>query len=226
VAKQQGAGEKGESLGRLPPGRHGLSREFVTQNQRNRLTAGMIAAVAEHGYHDATISQITAAAGVSRRTFYSYFSSKEECFFDTYDVIADQLRAQARSAASPYTDWRDQVRARFDTTLEFFSSNPDLARYCLIAPSRAGDKIADRLRQAVDEVYEELVQGMPPSIAENAPSPAVQQSMIGGAATLVMEKVQAGEGENLTEMLTDLLELFLTPYLGREEAVRVARQGA
>jgi hypothetical protein len=50
--------------------------------------------------------------------------------------------------------------------------------------------------------------------------------MIGGAATLVMEKVQAGEGENLTELLTDLLELFLTPYLGREEAVRVARQGA
>jgi hypothetical protein len=41
-------------------------------------------------------------------------------------------------------------------------------------------------------------------------------------AALVMEKVEAGEGERLTELLPDLLEIFLTPYLGREEAVKEA----
>ena len=50
VAKDREGGDAAAGgLGRLPPGRHGLSREFVTENQRNRLTAGMIAAVAEHG---------------------------------------------------------------------------------------------------------------------------------------------------------------------------------
>jgi AcrR family transcriptional regulator len=224
VAKDREGGDSATGgLGRLPPGRHGLSREFVTENQRNRLTAGMIAAVAEHGYHDATIAEIAAAAGVSRRTFYSYFSSKEDCFFDTYEVIGDHLRDAATAAAAEHEHWQDQVRARILTTLEFFGSNPDLARFCLIAPSRAGDKIAGRFRQAVTEVYDELIGGMPAEIAAKAPSAAVQQSLIGGMAALVMEKVEAGEGDTLPELLPDFLELFLTPYVGRAEAIRAAR---
>ena len=101
VAKgNQAGGDPAPGLARLPPGRHGLSREFVAKNQRDRLTAGMIATVAEHGFHEATITQIAAAAGVSRRTFYSYFSSKEECFFDTFGQVADHLEG-AMTAAGP-----------------------------------------------------------------------------------------------------------------------------
>jgi AcrR family transcriptional regulator len=222
-AGEEGDREEGQ-LGRLPPGRHGLSREFVIRNQRDRLTSGMIRAVAENGYHDATISQITKAAGVSRRTFYTYFSSKEDCFFDTYEIVAERLRELSRDAASKESGWPAQARARIATTLEFFGSNPDLARFCLIVPSRAGDKIAARFQRAVTEVYDELAAGMPTAVADAAPSPAVQQSMIGGMAALVMEKVEAGEGERLTDLLPDLLVLFLTPYLGRDEAVKVARQ--
>jgi AcrR family transcriptional regulator len=93
VSKRAGAGDDPAlRLARLPPGRHGLPREFVTQNQRDRLAAGTIAVVAERGLNEATITQICAAAGVSRRTFYSYFSSKEECFFAAYDTIAEHLK--------------------------------------------------------------------------------------------------------------------------------------
>jgi AcrR family transcriptional regulator len=222
----KGNDPEGGPLGRLPSGRHGLSREFVVRNQRDRLTAGMIRAVAENGYHEATISQITEAAGVSRRTFYTYFKSKEECFFDTYEIIAEGLRELARDAASKESDWPAQARVRVATTLQFFASNPDLARFCLIVPARAGDKIAARFQQAVKEVYDELAAGMPAKVADRAPSPAVQQSMIGGMAALVMERVEAGEGERLTALLPDLLEIFFTPYLGREEAVKEARKGS
>ena len=38
--------------------RHGLPRDFVVQNQRDRLAAGIIAAVSEFGYHETTITQI------------------------------------------------------------------------------------------------------------------------------------------------------------------------
>jgi hypothetical protein len=143
-------------------------------------------------------------------------------------VIADHLRDAATAAAAEHEDeeWQYQVRARIITTLEFFSSNPDLARFCLIAPSRAGDRIAGRYRQAVAEVYDELIGAMPAEIDAKAPSAAVQQSLIGGMAALVMEKVEAGEGDTLPALLPDFLELFLTPYVGREEAVRVARQAS
>src|SRR6187455_2663699 len=67
-------------LAGLPPGRHGLPREFVAHNQRERLIAGLAEAVAENGYAGTTIAHIPRQAAVSRRTFYEHFSSKDECF--------------------------------------------------------------------------------------------------------------------------------------------------
>jgi AcrR family transcriptional regulator len=210
-------------LSRLPPGRHGLSREFVSQNQRDRITAGIIAAVAERGYRDAKVSDITAAAGLSRRTFYTYFASKAECFFATFDLIADHLREAATAAAAPYEEWPAKVRARLGALLDVFATNPDLARYVLIAPPRAGADIAARYGQAMDEVLAELIEGMPPELAAKQPSHATEHALIGGAAALIVRKVEAGEGAQLPDLLPDLLERTLTPFLGRDEAIRFAR---
>jgi AcrR family transcriptional regulator len=224
VTERERPGEdSAPGLPRLPPGRHGLSREFVAENQRDRLMAGIIAVVAERGYHDATITQIAAAAGVSRRTFYTYFSSKEECFFATYDMVARHLREAARSAAAEQPSWPERVRAKFAAALEFFAANPDLARFLMIAPPRAGNEIAARFHLAINNALAEVTEGMPPPPAVRAPSQAVQQSLVGGVAALVVRKVETGEGERLPELLPDLLELTLAPYLGREEAARLAR---
>jgi AcrR family transcriptional regulator len=221
-AREGEGGDGGERLPRLPPGRHGLTREFVTENQRDRLAAGMIAAVAEHGYHEATMTQIAAAAGVSRRTFYLLFSSKDECFFETYDLIADHLHRAATEAGRPIRSWPERLRARLQAVLEVFAENPDLARFVLIAPPRAGEAIAARFRKAMDEVLVELTGDMPKSIARKKPSRAAEHALVGGGVALIVAKVEAGEGERLAELLPDLTELALTPYIGRSEAAKVA----
>lgn len=222
MAKREPAGDdSGSGLHRLPPGRHGLSREFVVKNQRDRLTAGMIAAVAEHGYHDVTISQIAAAAGVSRRTFYTYFSSKEECFLATYDVIAMHLFESARAAAETHEEWPERVSAKIASVLEVFAANPDLVRFYLIAPPRAGNEIAERSVLSARRILAELTHEMPDDARK--PSEAVEKALVGGMASLIARKVEAGEGESLPDLLPDLVELFLAPYLSRERAARVAR---
>src|ERR1700710_3245039 len=86
---------------RLPAGRHGLPREFVAENQRERLLNGVVEAVAEHGYNAATIGAITAAAQISRRTFYEYFRDKEGCFLAAYEMIDDHVRASMLAARGP-----------------------------------------------------------------------------------------------------------------------------
>jgi hypothetical protein len=72
-SKEEGT-EQRAGLPRLPPGRHGLPREFVVENQRQRIAAGMIEVVVERGYLATTVTQVVAAAGVSRRTFYNYYA--------------------------------------------------------------------------------------------------------------------------------------------------------
>jgi AcrR family transcriptional regulator len=211
-------------LARLPPGRHGLPREFVTRNQRDRLAAGTISVVAERGLNEATITQICAAAGVSRRTFYTYFSSKEACFFAAYETIAEHLRIATDAAAAEREEWPVQVAAKLGATLEFLAANPDLARFFLIAPQRAGEEVASRYRRGMDRAVEYLCEGMPPPPATKAPSEAVASSLVGGMVALVVRKVEAGEGDHLPELLPDLVELFLTPYLGRTKAVQAGHE--
>lgn len=212
--------EPAPGLARLPPGRHGLPREFVTENQRGRLTAGIIAVVAEGGYHDATITRIAAAAGVSRRTFYSYFSSKQECFLDAYDQIAAHLRSAGAAAAAPHEEWPDRVAAKLRSALEVFAANPDLVRFYLVEAPRAGDEVAAHYRFGAVRALADLTARRPPSVRQ--PSEAVEYALMGGIAALIADRVQIGEGDRLPDLLPDLLVLVLTPYLGREAAVRIA----
>jgi AcrR family transcriptional regulator len=59
----------------LPPGRHGLERDFVRANQRHRLLEALSRAVDEKGYRGVTIADVAGRARVSRRTFYEHFGS-------------------------------------------------------------------------------------------------------------------------------------------------------
>ena len=95
---------------RLPPGRHGLPRDFVAENQRERLLNGVVEAVAEHGYNATTIGKITDAAKISRRTFYEYFEGKEDCFLAAYEMIDGHVRGAMLAAGDPAEPWPEQVR--------------------------------------------------------------------------------------------------------------------
>ncbi|MGN6258892.1 MAG: TetR/AcrR family transcriptional regulator [Solirubrobacterales bacterium] len=213
--------EEQARLARLPPGRHGLRREFVEENQRDRLVAGTIAAIAEKGYRDATVADIARAAGVSRRTFYAHFSSKEDAYLATYEVIARHLAEASLAAGERERSWARRVRAEIGGAMEFFAANSDLVRFYLVAPPRAGEAIAGRYRVGAERVLAQLAKGAPSRAAK--PSPDVLNAVSGGMAALIVRKVEAGEGERLGEVVPDLTELFLAPYLGRREAARIAR---
>jgi AcrR family transcriptional regulator len=219
-------GELKPHLSRLPRGRHGLPRDFVTKNQRDRLTAGTVSVMARNGFNETTIAQICAAASVSRRTFYAYFPSKEECFFSTYDTIVGYLLEATEAAATDQVEWPAKLRAKLCAALEFFAGNPDLARFCLAVPQQAGEEVAARSRVVIEQVLECLTEGRPPPPATRMPPETVTASLAGGMTALVMRRVNNGEGETLPELLPDLVELFLAPYLGRPEAVQVAQAPA
>ena len=74
---------------RLPRGRHGLSPEFVAQNQRERLIAGLTEVLYEVGYQKTTVSLIGQRAAVSKSDFYKHFESKDDCFFAAYEAAID-----------------------------------------------------------------------------------------------------------------------------------------
>lgn len=80
VAESVGAVEEGEEslLCSLPPGRHGLPKDFILANQLHRLFTALAEAIHERGFRRLTVADVTNRAKVSRRTFYEHFSHTED----------------------------------------------------------------------------------------------------------------------------------------------------
>ncbi|MFL5898534.1 MAG: TetR/AcrR family transcriptional regulator [Solirubrobacterales bacterium] len=205
-------------MARLPPGRHGLPREFVVSNQRGRLSAGTIGAVVEHGYHETTVSRIVEAAGVSRRTFYQYFSSKEECFLDTYRVVEEFLLGEMRGAGEEVEICLDRIRAELAAGLAVFAANPDLALFLFATPQSAGGEVLDHYRTLLLKLRELLKEGLDARPVVRHPGDTIDDGLAGGIASLIVRAVRAGDGPGLGLRLDEILELVLAPYLGREAA--------
>ena len=221
MAEARSQAEEGGGLARLPPGRHGLSREFVVKNQRDRISAGMIRVVVERGYHDTTVSQVVSAAGVSRRTFYNYYSDKAEAFFEVYREVTDFLCAAMREAGEAPRGWPARVRAEIESLLETLAANPDLVRFCLVAPPAAGGEAAATYRDFLVHLLSVLLEGCPQRIRK--PSPAAEYGLVGGLAGLLVAAAEEGGSEALLALVPEAVELVLTPYLGREAAAHAAR---
>lgn len=215
-------GEKGAGLHRLPPGRHGLPRDVVARNQRDRIAAAMIRIVAAKGFAGTTVKEIGSLAAVSRSTFYEYFKGKEDCFLQAYAIASDFLTETVSVAGEGERGWPAAVRARVRALLGALAANPDLVRLTLIAPGEAGGEIAAARRRLLEELTEVLSAGSP--AGARTPSDVAEEGMIGGLAALLVAKVEAGEGEELEKLAPDIVELVLAPYLGRTRAAREARR--
>src|SRR3954453_8960226 len=118
----------------LPKGRHGLSRQFIASNQRERLLDAIANVVAEEGYAATRGADITKDAGVSRKTFYELFDDKEDCFLAAYDAITSLLMdSMARGlAAVADRSWEEQVSALLGEFLHFLAAEPAFARMCIV----------------------------------------------------------------------------------------------
>ncbi len=218
------AAEEASSV-RLPAGRHGLPREFIAQNQRERIITALVDTVAERGYNATTVAHITKAASVSRRTFYEHFADKEACFLAAYEMVADHIRESMQVAAEAFEEWPQKVRAALATMLRFLAGEPELARVCMIEPIAAGGEIATRHRASMQGFVEILKAGRPEHSGERPLPEATEATLVGGIVSLIVREINAGRTEKLEALLPDLVELTLAPYLGAEEAAKLARQG-
>lgn len=223
-AEAKGADGGADSPSRLPAGRHGLPREFIAQNQRERIITALVDTVAERGYNATTVAHITKAASVSRRTFYEHFSDKEACFLAAYVMVSDHIRDSMQVAADAFEEWPQKVRAALATMLRFLAAEPELARVCMIEPIAAGGEIAAKHRASMQGFVEILKAGRPEHSGERPLPEATEATLVGGIVSLIVREINAGRTERLEDLLPDLVELALAPYLGPEEAARLARQ--
>ncbi|MGE2736042.1 TetR/AcrR family transcriptional regulator [Mycolicibacterium vaccae] len=140
---------------RLASGRHNLSREQVSANQKQRLFKALGAVMSTKGYNNTTVEDLITEAGVSRATFYQHFTSKLDCFMSAFA----RMQRHVISAVDAVPDTGPPME-RFSVMLErylgFMALDPSMARLFLVEVYAAGP---DALRRRV-ELQQEFVAGI------------------------------------------------------------------
>ena len=148
-----------ERLSKLPPGRHLIPRDFVSQNQRERMLLATAELVAERGYQKTTIELIAKTARVALVTFYEHFASKEECFLAAFDesvAAAGEVFAELLDAEQP---WVEQISTGLEIFLEMVVDEQARAKLCIVEAQAAGAAAAGPLPGDAGERRAEAARG-------------------------------------------------------------------
>ena len=108
----------GDTLGHVPDLRS-LTRETV----RAQIAETAWSVFAERGFDDVTVNQVAEATGISRASFFRYFSSKEEAVFVALEAMGAEI-ATALEERPPQEDPWEALRRAFDAATPNYASNP------------------------------------------------------------------------------------------------------
>jgi AcrR family transcriptional regulator len=108
----------GPAAGRPRPAANttGRPRRFEPADESRLLFDAALAVMQRNGYADAAVADILAEAGVSTRSFYRHFQSKDQLLCALYrheaEQVAERLTARVSAAASPLAaldSWIDEI---------------------------------------------------------------------------------------------------------------------
>jgi AcrR family transcriptional regulator len=127
------------------------SRSGASRRRRYAIAGAAIKLFGEHGLEGTTVDDIAAAAGVSPRTFFRHFETKEQAAFPDHDERIAELRAQLAAHHSSLAPLRVVIELSRQSAHQFLE-DPDLYRP-RIQLVRANPALRDRER-LIDQRYE------------------------------------------------------------------------
>lgn len=181
-------------------------RDVARNAVRDEVQRQAWALFAAQGFEPTTIDQIAEAAGMSRRTFFRYFSGKDELIIEKLvesgERIADALAA--RPAEEPV--WV-ALRAAFAEIVRAQEANPDQAR-----PLRLMLRDEPGVRASAEEWRRRWTELLSPHVAERLPPRAVRRGpdtraeAVAGSALACLDAAQLAWAEHPGARLGALLD--------------------
>jgi AcrR family transcriptional regulator len=191
------------------------ARATPTALVRARIFDAITRSVAEKGYAGATVTDITARARISRRTFYEHFADKEECFLLAYETASRATMSEIEQATNdvPVDDWRRRLTVALDTYIGILAEDPQLAQVTLIDVLAAGPR-ALLVREHVLDNYVDFYRRLSIRARQAdsvAPVPSLfLRGIVGATAEIVQHELMADRASELPDLVPTLVTFTLT----------------
>lgn len=190
--------------------------------ERERLIDAFTKLGAERGYERLSAARVASAAGLPEPVFHEHFTSLQQCLGAAYDAFMARLMAETVSAMSDEEEWPEQIRSAVGAGLAFINETASRCRFFAVDALVAGPLTLERHIASMTEVVTVIRDGREAAPdAEGLPD-LLEPVLVGGMASIVTGALLAEDHEWLASVESQLVELLLMPYLGREEARRIA----
>jgi AcrR family transcriptional regulator len=214
---------------RLPTGAHGLTREEVERDQRERLLSAMIELIARRGYPAVRILDLTQLAHVSRPTFYNLYADKEELLLGAYEDIAGRTTIKVAEAYAAGDSPQDSLRRALGAFTELAGAEPEAMTLALLGTFGAGPRALERRNRTLRALERTVQAGRDRAWSEN-PVDLTTKFLIGGIREVSASRLRQGRSHELPE-LADEFGSWANAYppdlpLGLDGGTRVRRRAA
>lgn len=183
--------------------------------QRERLYDALVHTVAEKGYVNATVSDICAAAGVTRPAFYALFAGKDDAFLATYRYGTGVLMRLMEKAYEAAPDWRAGARSALGVLLDVLASVPAFATMAIVEI----DAVGPLGRRERAELLGRFARFFAEAPGRPLPGELVD-TVVGGLYATIYRYASDGRVTALPDRLPQLSYFMMAPFLGRDEALR------
>lgn len=149
-----------------PAGESRSGSRLPGPERRRQLLQAARFAFARGGFHETSMNDVAAVAGVTKPVVYQRFDSKRALYREVLEDIGERLQAEVIQTAARSTTPREQVEAGFSAYIEFVQHDPDGFRLLFSGASREDAEwaeISQRVEQSIAESIADLlaVEGMP-----------------------------------------------------------------
>lgn len=198
-----------------------LPREFVASHKRRRMMDAIAELTAESGYEATKIADIVRRAAVARKTLYDNFDGKEDLFLSAIHATMAEIREAVEGACAEAETPEAGIVAGLEALLDYVAEHPAASRMCMVEAISATPSSA-RIYDAGVADFVELFRRSAPS-GQTLPE-TIEESLVGGVAWILQLQIRRDEAEQAPDLLPELSQFVLSPYLGVGEVVDTGRR--
>ncbi|HVN70420.1 MAG TPA: TetR/AcrR family transcriptional regulator [Desulfomonilia bacterium] len=183
--------------------------------RRDRIIESALSIFAEKGFQEATISEISKAAGVSDATVYEYFKSKEELLFAIPQEITE-ISIKETEKVLPYLRGAEsKLRAIVQSYVTTYENNPEYANLIMLhlktnrnfLKTKAFEVVRDAARMLLACIQEGIVTG---AFRKDTDPYLVRAIILGTIEHLCTRKHLQGQPENMLKQVDPMVDLILS----------------
>jgi AcrR family transcriptional regulator len=160
------------------------------------------------GYATSTVADILKAAGMSRRSFYEFFTSKEDILLALLDEMVNEIRAEVQGLTEGVEDTFERATLLMLAYVRVASRFPVVSYQVMAAGGEPRVRRRQHLSAFLEQLNEELRAAHEKGLISRAPDPVTLRMLVGGLDHLILSYHLDGSRERLGETEPEVRELF------------------